>query len=1485
MKIFRLSGIVLLFLMLVTTVANASVTITSQGGWFESAYVEFTPDGSSYYNVYYSTNQSDWTKIDDQLVRKYSASMGRADVLGLAAGTYYVKVASVNANGAEVSSVVSNALNVKAHDRGGFAHFNNANKVGAYKDDGTLKSGANVLYIAKANAKTISMTVPSASNKTAIYTGLQTIINAWTKAYSKGWSTAPLDIRVLGTLSYDDMDTFSSSAEGIQIKGESNYADCPITLEGVGNDAVIHGFGFLIRNMQNLELRNFAIMNCLDDAVSIDSNNSHIWVHNLDLFYGNAGSDKDQVKGDGTVDMKGDSKYITVSYNHFWDTGKSSLCGMKSETGPNYITYHHNWFDHSDSRHPRIRTMSVHVYNNYFDGVSKYGTGVTMGASAFVDRNYFRSCKYPMLSSMQGSDVYGGSTTRNPGSYGTFSSENTGIIKSYGNYMTGNCTYITYGASTYLLHGATTSVGSINTTQDFDAYEVSNPATPVPSNVTGYQGASTYNNFDTDPSLMYSYTADNAQDVPSVVQGSYGAGRMQHGTYQHTFTSADDTDYGVIASLKSDVQGYKSTSYYVGVTNSMYYKENVINDSPVEPGGEEEEEPETPTTSTDATLKSLTVSGYSLSFSPSQTSYSVTLAYDAESAPAVSAIANNNNATVSISQATSTTGKATIVVTAEDGTTKKIYEVQFSIGSEPAPSGSSISSAMTINIGDGSGYTSYLTGTYNTSTSLNATTYHGVTNSTKCIKMETSTAIEFTTTKAFTMTFVADASQTASFKIDGTTVAGTGNTVSVDVAAGTHTLTKSGAIKMCFLDFAETSDPIEPEPVLSDDATLSALSVAGYSLTPAFSSSTFTYSVELAAGTTSVPTITATPNHANAHAYVDAESCHPAGQAIIDVEAEDGTSGKYYINFTVATAYYNVSASAGAGGSAEVTPSGSVEEGTQVVFTATPNSGYTFSMWSDNSTENPHAVTVTGDLTLTATFTENSPTPSGDEETLFSAVATAALSVPGGSTDLQITSSNVTITGGSMYATSQQTDSKDMIKANGTPSKIAFSITNNNTFFKVVLNQALEAGDQINGIVYTRTDAEQGLWLSTATPRPDNAPTSRLILASVASEDDVAWTSLPTYTVAEGDGICGETTFYIYRSVGKTVYFTDFTITREGSAPSQKSTDATLSDLQVNGTTVSGFNASTTVYDVVLPYGTTAVPTVAASKNHDGASVNVTQASSTSGTATIIVTAEDGITVRTYKVNFSVSTSIVLTDAANYVDGTFAAGDVTYTRATTAGKYGSFCLPFDFNASEAAGIAKVYVPINIAVYNTTTNKLRLFLAIKTGVIEAGTPFVALLNGPTSIVNSSSVTFTSVMSNPPTVALDVFDSDGSDGTLLENENITLTWCGSYVSTPKVDGMMAFNSNGNFNYLSPTVTAMTPFRAYMIEETNSGQSIDIELSLADDATAIDIIKSEIARDKTDVYTVGGTLIKKNVSSVDALEGLAPGVYVVKGKKIVK
>lgn len=161
-----------------------------------------------------------------------------------------------------------------------------------------------------------------------------------------------------------DLDHISSSEEGIQIKGASDYQNMNLTIEGIGSDATINGFGFLIRNCSNVEIRNLGIINFMDDGISVDTNNKNLWLHNNDFFYGNPGGDSDQAKGDGSLDIK-KSQYITVSYNHFWDSGKSCLVDATKATtgGANYLTYHHNWFDHSDSRHPRVRNASaIHIY-------------------------------------------------------------------------------------------------------------------------------------------------------------------------------------------------------------------------------------------------------------------------------------------------------------------------------------------------------------------------------------------------------------------------------------------------------------------------------------------------------------------------------------------------------------------------------------------------------------------------------------------------------------------------------------------------------------------------------------------------------------------------------------------------------------------------------------------------------------------------------------------------------------------------------------------------------------------------------------------------------------------------------------------------------------------------------------------------------------------------------------------------------------------
>ena len=478
------------------------IQITEAKGWQESAYLKWAPfEGASSYNVYV-----DGKKIDAQLIRQY-ASYYRADVLGLKAGTYSVKVVPVNAEGTEIAGAnTASNLVVKSYNREGFAHFK-YDGVGAYNNDGTLKAGAKVLYITAKTAKTVSTTVNTGKPETI--TGLQSIIDA----YSKGKDTTPIAFRIIGKVSLSDLDHISSSAEGLQIKG----ATMNMTFEGVGDDATVYGFGFLLREAESVEFRNFAIMRCLDDAMSLDTDNSHVWIHNMDLFYGKKGGAADQAKGDGTVDIKGDSKYVTVAYNRFWDNGKASMCGMKSETGPNYITYHHNWFDHSDSRMARVRTMSVHMYNNYYQHNDVYGIGATSGSSVFMESNYFDAVKRPIMSSLQGTDAMGD---------GTFSGEKGGLIKAYGNVFANkpdNFSYITYADN--------------NTS--FDAYEVSAPSEQVPSSVKTLVGGTSYDNFDTNSSLMYAYSADKAEDVPSIVEGFYGAGRLNHGDID--FVIPDET--------------------------------------------------------------------------------------------------------------------------------------------------------------------------------------------------------------------------------------------------------------------------------------------------------------------------------------------------------------------------------------------------------------------------------------------------------------------------------------------------------------------------------------------------------------------------------------------------------------------------------------------------------------------------------------------------------------------------------------------------------------------------------------------------------------------------------------------------------------------------------------------------------------------------------------------------------------------------------
>ena len=725
-----------------------SVVISESTGWLESAFIKWQPAaGADSYNVYYSGNGITNRKIDTQLIRNYGTYF-RADVLGLQAGTYTFKVVPVTAS-IEGTGSETGVLTVLAQDRTGFA-FANGRVPGAYKMDGTPKDNALIIYITQNTKNTISLNVTGATTNPCV--GLQTILDG----FKKGKESRPLIVRLVGQIT-----DLSYMLNGDIVIENDNNATSFITFEGVGNDAVADGWGIRIKNASNIEIRNLGTMNCDSgegDNIGLQQNNDYVWVHNCDLFYGNAGSDADQIKGDGAMDCK-KSTWVTFSYNHFWDTGKSNLLGLSEGTTTGlYITYHHNWYDHSDSRHPRVRFYSAHVYNNYYDGIAKYGVGSTEGSSVFVENNFFRNCKYPMLTSMQGTDIfYDGE--------GTFSGEDGGTIKSFNNSMSGQNRYVPYNSSTFPV--------------EFDAVEAASRGEVISGTIKSKQGANTYNNFDTNASLYVKTFIPDEPEVAKTNVMTY-AGRTSGGDLKWTFNNAvDDVSYAVNTALKATLSGYKTKLVSVQgegssigtsqtLISSTDNSQTVVTGTAIEPmiftwGGD----------ATDASVTGLPASGVSFIKNASVKTITVSGTPTANVTFTV---------TTSGSAGTPATLSGSVTVTTGGGTTEEMIH-NFTISGK-----TSAIFAISGNMNSTDGSVSY------SGLSL-----------TKRLKIESSTSITFTTTEPGKLTLVFDATFNGAIKVDGTSYNAVAGIAIISLAAGSHTISKGDVANLFYISMIYNS--------------------------------------------------------------------------------------------------------------------------------------------------------------------------------------------------------------------------------------------------------------------------------------------------------------------------------------------------------------------------------------------------------------------------------------------------------------------------------------------------------------------------------------------------------------------------------------------------------------------------------------------------------------------------------------------------------
>ena len=433
----------------------AATSFSAAGGWFETLYAEWAGNKSDVTAVSYSGTASGSLTGDDltYLVRQDGSNV-RLDIPGLKAGTYNLTVTTNS------GTITKENIKVYEYDRSGYAHYD-AHKegvtgIGAYNDDGTLKSNAVVVYVTEENKNTVQLPGYTGSQYPA---GIGNILN-YKSADANGVTGGgkidivkqlreegiPLDVRFLGTIRGGDSNTSNNPpAENIKgltgyntptnggTKGDNGmmirvYKSSNVTFEGIGDDATLDGWGIQVISQtgfvsQGLEFRNLNFTNTPEDAIGLEGTASlssspqskdwlnssctpikFSWVHNNTFHQGfcKNPAESDKAEGDGSCDWKRGYGY-TMAYNHYINNHKTNLVGSSSQSIQYDASFHHNWYEGVMSRQPLARQANIHIYNTYFDGATSYAISPRAHAYIFSEGNYFGACKNPVDSAKEGS--------------------------------------------------------------------------------------------------------------------------------------------------------------------------------------------------------------------------------------------------------------------------------------------------------------------------------------------------------------------------------------------------------------------------------------------------------------------------------------------------------------------------------------------------------------------------------------------------------------------------------------------------------------------------------------------------------------------------------------------------------------------------------------------------------------------------------------------------------------------------------------------------------------------------------------------------------------------------------------------------------------------------------------------------------------------------------------------------------------------------
>ena len=437
---------------------TGNANLLASGTWFETAWALWQGSPAGGYSVYVQNTNGDaidwrtgapindaswlrdWTLINDEanapLLRRIdpSRNIWRVDIPGLPQGTYAIQVR--DSGGSVLFSV--DGLTTRAFPRYGAAFVpshelisNQAQNnwapygaTGGYLPDGRVDPDARIMYVSHQNWA--DFTVEQLTRGSDFRGDNPAIIRfLGTVGSFEAVSFDPAIARPLAPPSVDVSHGWPNRPANrmMTLAADSHQ----ITFEGIGPDAIFYGWGIFTGGASNVVVRNITIDQYQSYGIRASATTSNIWIHNNTLRYGQnlflyTDDETDRAWARGVIDIEQNVRGYTVAYNHFINVDKTHLVvgGVQNWTLDNnghrhYGTFHHNWYQETHERNPRVRHHNVHTFNNLFEGIvghplhyrlmdrfSGYGIGAGHNATIWAEGNIFENTGFPFQRSRMG---------------------------------------------------------------------------------------------------------------------------------------------------------------------------------------------------------------------------------------------------------------------------------------------------------------------------------------------------------------------------------------------------------------------------------------------------------------------------------------------------------------------------------------------------------------------------------------------------------------------------------------------------------------------------------------------------------------------------------------------------------------------------------------------------------------------------------------------------------------------------------------------------------------------------------------------------------------------------------------------------------------------------------------------------------------------------------------------------------------------------